>query len=190
MKKPIVRGKNKTKIPRNVIPISKGVELPEVPPLPEGNQSVYRKIPKGKKVKSSEVKNWEPTDEQRRTVALLVAHGHTPEEIAMVIYPGGPISYTTVIRKFKHELEYGSVYYKTWLTTEIVKKIPTPNGGLLAITMYKELYGSASEERKRMFVNQFEKKEPEQDGYMEKAQKNMNAMMATLPSEPKDVENG
>ena len=50
---------------------------------------------------------WEPTDEQRQSVKLMVAGGMLPEDIARVIHPLGPISPSTLRRKFKEELRDG-----------------------------------------------------------------------------------
>jgi hypothetical protein len=59
---------------------------------------------------------WEPTDEVRMTVCALVAADTTVEEIALIVHPDGPISESTVRRKFKEELLEGRKWFKDfWL---------------------------------------------------------------------------
>jgi len=185
MAKKIIKRIKKENPPANVIPIAKGLDLPI--PLEKSSHKI-RKIPAEKKVKSSVIKNWEPTEEDRVIVAGMVATGSTPEEIAQVICPYGPISYSTVIRKFGYELKYGKVHFKKYWMGEIIKRATTDKGAILLNMGYKEWFGSASPER-RQPVGKGYQKEDEEETYFEKVGKEIGGMVDTLPKTPKKVEN-
>ena len=63
----------------------------------------------GPKQPYQEVRDWEPTEADRQTVKMMTASGLRPQDIARVIYPHGPISASTVRRKFKNELRDGKI---------------------------------------------------------------------------------
>ena len=187
MAKKIIKRTKKENQPANVIPMALGNRHPMIP-VDKSSHDI-RKIPANKKLKTSVVKNWIPTPEQRNMVSLLSAYGHTPEEIAMVCHPDGPVSYSTVIRLFGQELKYGKVKHKTWLAVQLHEKILDPRGGLIAMGLWKELYGSASPER-RQPTGMAHQKTDEEESYFEKAQKNFDAMLETVPEIPKkEIEN-
>ena len=185
MAKKIIKRIKKENPPANVIPIAKGLDLPV--PLEKSSHKI-RKIPAEKKVKSSVIKNWEPTEEDRVIVAGMVATGSTPEEIAQVICPYGPISYSTVIRKFGYELKYGKVHFKKYWMGEIIKRATTDKGAILLNMLYKETWGSASPER-RQPANMGHQKSEDEETYFEKVGKEIGGMVDTLPKTPKKVEN-
>lgn len=90
-----------------------------------------------------DVKNWIPSGEEKKVVIMLSAFGHTPEEIALVIYPNGPISVSSLRRKFSDELKNGKIYFKKWLLEEMTRKVHI--GELVLVTLYNELFGKDKE---------------------------------------------
>jgi glycine cleavage system H lipoate-binding protein len=88
-----------------------------------------------------DVKGWIPSGEQKSVVTMLAAFGHTPEEIALVIYPNGPISVSTLRRKFNDELKNSKVYSRKWLLEEMMKNVYSTNNGLVLTNFYKEMFG-------------------------------------------------
>jgi len=186
MAKKIIKRTKKESQPANVIPMALGNRHPMIP-VDKSSHDI-RKIPANKKLKPSVVKNWIPTEEQRHLVSFLSAYGHTPEEIAMVCHPDGPISYSTIIRLFGQELKYGKVKHKAWLAMQLHEKILDPRGGIVAMGVWKELYGSASSER-RQSANMGYQKSEDEETYFEKVGKEIGGMVDTLPKTPKKVEN-
>jgi len=63
------------------------------------------------------VADWEPCAEERYAVKMMVAGGMKLEMIAQAIHPLGPISVSTLRRKFKRELKEG----KSIITGKIVQ---------------------------------------------------------------------
>ena len=98
----------------NVVSINKAKKKPNSGQPTCGRQ--LRKIPEGEHQPRKHVQAWEPTVEDRARVRRMIAAGITPERIARVIHPDGPISHGTVRRVFKEEIADG----KTQICDEIM----------------------------------------------------------------------
>lgn len=59
------------------------------------------------KLTPAQVRNWEPTPEQRYAVRCMAASGVGQEVIARAVHPLGPISTSTLRRFFRDELDNG-----------------------------------------------------------------------------------
>jgi len=53
------------------------------------------------------LKSWEPSEKERYAVRIMVAGGMKQDDIAKCIHPQGPISVSTLKRKFPEEISHG-----------------------------------------------------------------------------------
>jgi len=77
----------------------------------------YKSSGRANKLPVGLISDWEPNDEERYAVKMMVAGGMRHEDIAKAIHPLGPVSVSTLKRKFRHELRDG----KAVLTHKVVR---------------------------------------------------------------------
>lgn len=80
------------------------------------NVEDYRTNNRLPKLKPAQVKNWDPTPEQRYAVRCMAAAGVGQNIIAKAVHPLGPVSATTLRRFFRDELDNG----KALLTRDVI----------------------------------------------------------------------
>jgi len=77
----------------------------------------YKSSERASKLPPGLVADWQPSEEERYAVKMMVAGGMRHEDIAKAIHPLGPVSINTLKRKFRHELRDG----KAVLTHKVVR---------------------------------------------------------------------
>jgi len=82
----------------------------------KGRTSAKEKATREKIVQKNTLRAWEPDEKERYAVKQMIAGGMKQEDIARVAWSGGPISLSTLKRKFPEELRHG----KAELTKQVI----------------------------------------------------------------------